>query len=69
MSPYSAHFWFFRIEQSRVRYMGFQNFHLITLAMTREAFELVFLRIFPHISIVRVHFLKPSDAGAKQTYI
>lgn len=49
--------------------MGFQNFHLITLAMTREAFELVFLRIFPHISIVRVHFLKPSDAGAKQTYI
>ena len=22
--PYSAHFWFFRIEQSRVRYMGIQ---------------------------------------------
>ena len=24
MPPYSAHFWFFRIEQSRVRYMGIQ---------------------------------------------
>ena len=26
MPSYSAHFWFFRIEQSRVRYMGVQNF-------------------------------------------
>lgn len=49
--------------------MGFQNFHLIAPATTREAFELVFSRDFRYISIVRVHFLKPSDAGAKQTYI
>ena len=30
MPPYSAHFWFFRIEQSRVRYMGIQYFPLLS---------------------------------------